>query len=138
MPDDSTPRSRRALLAAAAGGAAALAAHAALPLTAIAADPNDVVLGIENHSTARTAILRDDDTAGAIGFTVNAFGSESIGSESFGQGIGIRAGGSTAAGTYAFSLSNADAASIAETAFTGVYGWSPADDVNRVGHRGVG
>ena len=88
MPDDSTPRSRRALLAAAAGGAAALAAHAALPLTAIAADPNDVVLGIENHSTARTAILRDDDTAGAIGFTVNALGSESIGSESFGQGIG--------------------------------------------------
>ena len=53
MPDDSTPRSRRALLAAAAGGAAALAAQAALPLTAMAADPNDVVLGAANRHDAR-------------------------------------------------------------------------------------
>jgi hypothetical protein len=133
MPDESTPRSRRALLAAAAGGAAALAAHAALPLTAVAADPNDVVLGIENHSTARTAILRDDDTSGAIAFSVNALGTDSIGAEAFGQGAGLRAGGSGAAGVYSFYLSNADAAVLGTTAFTGVYGYSPADDTNALG-----
>ena len=55
MPDDSTPRSRRALLAAAAGGAAALAAQAALPLTAMAADPNDVVLGSANRHDDATS-----------------------------------------------------------------------------------
>lgn len=133
MPDEIAPRSRRALLAAAAGGAAALAAQAALPLTAVAADPNDVVLGAENHSNGRTAILRDDETAGAIAFSVNAVGPTSIGTESYGGGAGIRAGGSGAAGTYSFYLSNADAAGLNVTVFTGVYGWSPADDVNGLG-----
>ena len=49
--DPNAPRSRRALLAAAAGGAAAVAASAAMPLTAAAADPNDVVKGVDKvHS----------------------------------------------------------------------------------------
>ena len=135
MPDDSTPRSRRALLAAAAGGAAALAAQAALPLTAMAADPNDVVLGVENHSTARTAILRDDDTPNSVGMTISNGGNESVGMETFGQGVGLYAGGLTLAGTY--SVSRADVDNVPEpfsaTAYTGMYGYSAADPVNGLG-----
>ena len=75
MPDDSTPRSRRALLAAAAGGAAALAAQAALPLTAMAADPNDVVLGTANASTATTSIANSTDASNGFAVTsVRAWG----------------------------------------------------------------
>lgn len=58
MPSDvHAPRSRRAILAAAAGSAAALAT-AALPLTAAAADPNDVVKGIDNPTITTTSITR--------------------------------------------------------------------------------
>ena len=135
MPDDSTPRSRRALLAAAAGGAAALAAQAALPLTAMAADPNDVVLGGENHATSRTAILRDDDTPNSVGMTISNGGNESVGTETFGQGVGLYAGGLTLAGTY--SVSRADVDNVPEpfsaTTYTGVYGYSAADPVNGLG-----
>ena len=135
MPDEAAPRSRRALLAAAAGGAAALAAQAALPLTAVAADPNDVVLGAENHSTARTAILRDDDSPNSVGMTISNGGEQSVGTETFGQGIGLYAGGLTLAGTYSVSRASVDnvPAPFLETAYTGVYGYSAADPVNGLG-----
>jgi hypothetical protein len=56
MPDDSTPRSRRALLAAAAGGAAALAAQAALPLAVAAHDPDDLQLAAINLAPGSTVL----------------------------------------------------------------------------------
>jgi len=124
MPDDSTPRSRRALLAAAAGGAAALAAQAALPLTAMAANPNDVVLGTANASTATTSIANSTD------------GSNSFAVTSVGLGIGVSATSGGTAGVRGISVDGTNAASTTEMAYTGAYGWSPtlpADDGFGVG-----
>ena len=114
MPEDSAPRSRRALLAAAAGGAAALAAQAALPLTAVAADPNDVVLGTANASTATTSIANSTD--GSDGFAVS----------SVGLGIGVTATSGGTAGVRGISVDGSGAASTTGMAYTGAYGWSPA------------
>ena len=122
MPDESAPRSRRALLAAAAGGAAALAAHAALPLTAVAADPNDVVLGAANASTAPTSIA--NSTAGSNGFAVT----------SVGLGIGVSGSSTGTAGVRGVSIDGTGSATADVTAYTGVYGWSPAfPDTSGVG-----
>ncbi len=112
MPDNSTPRSRRALLAAAAGGAAALAAHAALPLTAMAADPNDVLLGGLNASTATTLIA--NSTPDSHGFAVS----------STGLGIGVDGTSSGTAGVRGISVDATNAATTAAMAYTGAYGWS--------------
>jgi hypothetical protein len=112
--DTTTARSRRALLAAAAGGAAALAANAALPLTALAADPNDVVRNEDNPTTATTSISNSTD--GSNGFAVNATG---IAAALVGTSTG-------AAGVYAISVDGTDAAVIDNTSYTGVYGWSPS------------
>jgi hypothetical protein len=120
MSDDITPRrSRRALLVAAAGGAAALAAQAALPLTVSAADPNDVVIGITNVSTATTAISNTTD--GSDGFEVATTGS---GRAVVGQSPG-------AAGVFGVGVDGAGSAT--DTVFTGVYGWAPADTTNGLG-----
>jgi hypothetical protein len=114
MSDESTPRSRRALLAAAAGGAAALAAQAALPLTAVAADPNDVVLGAANASTSTTSIANSTD--GNDGFAVS----------SVGLGIGVAGTSSGTAGVRGISVDGSGAATTTAMAYTGAYGWSPA------------
>ncbi len=114
MPDNSTPRSRRALLAAAAGGAAALAAQAALPLTAMAADPNDVVLGAANASTATTSIANSTNGSDAFAATSN------------GLGIGVSATSGGSAGVKGISIDGTSAATADLTSYTGVYGWSPA------------
>ena len=122
MPDESSPRSRRALLAAAAGGAAALAAQAALPLTAVAADPNDVVLGAPNASTTPTSIA--NSTNGSDGFAVT----------SVGLGIGVAGTSTGTAGVRGVSIDGSGAATADITAYTGVYGWSPAfPDTSGVG-----
>jgi hypothetical protein len=122
MPDDPTPRSRRALLAAAAGGAAALAAQAALPLTTMAADPNDVVLGGANASTAPTSIANSTD--GSNGFAVT----------SVGLGIGVSGSSTGTAGVRGVSIDGTGSATADVTAYTGVYGWSPAfPDTSGVG-----
>jgi hypothetical protein len=114
MPDDPTPRSRRALLAAAAGGAAALAAQAALPLTAMAANGDPVLAGNANAATATTTI------------TNSAADSDGFGVSSTGLGIGVDGNSTGTAGVRGISISGADAASNAELAYTGAYGWSPA------------
>ncbi len=117
MPDDSTPRSRRALLAAAAGGAAALAAQAALPLTAMAADPNDVVLGVANAST-RDHVDRELDRTAA---TASPCSSD--------RHRHRRRRATSAGGAGSFRGHQRRPAlvrtSSAETAYTGAYGWSP-------------
>jgi hypothetical protein len=114
MPNETAPRSRRALLAAAAGGAAALAAQAALPLSAVAADPNDVVLGTANASTAPTSIANSTD--GSDGFAVT----------SVGLGIGVAGTSSGTAGVRGISVDGSGAATTTAMAYTGAYGWSPA------------
>src|SRR5918995_7042161 len=95
-------RSRRALLAAAAGAAGALAASAAMPLTAAAIDPNDVVLGAANMSGGQTSINQQNPF-------ITAF-------KAWSMQVG-------AAGLVG---STGDETNIAtNTTFTGVYGWAP-------------
>ena len=106
--EPNAPRSRRALLTAAAGGAAAVAASAAMPLTTLAADGDNVVLGAQNVSETETTITTtsaDPVNAPQVAFkayTVNADAAGVIGSTGDETNIGTEF-----------------------TAFTGVYGWSP-------------
>ena len=108
-------RSRRALLAAAAGGAAALAATAALPLTAAAADPNDVVLGTANTATAKTSVTNTTD--GGTGFAGTGTGT----------GYGLEGTSSGGVGSFSWSV-NAPTWWNAEEhgPYTGVFGYAPA------------
>jgi hypothetical protein len=65
--DQFEPRSRRAILAAALSGTGALvAASAAMPLSAVAADPDDVVKGTDNATTAVTSITQTTADTGAF------------------------------------------------------------------------
>ena len=114
MADDiNKVQSRRALLAAAAGGAAALAASAALPLTAAAANGDPLLIGTANAGTAPTTL--DNATDGSTGFKVTAVGAAAA-VESFSSG---------AAAVYAYSMNGDNVVPIANTNFTGVYGFSP-------------
>ena len=108
----SAPRSRRALLAAAAGGAAALAASAALPLTTLAADPNDVVKDLDNPTTATTSIT--NATADSNAFEAAAAGT------GFGL-LGTSAGG---AGIVGWSVTDPNLDPV-NGAYTGIYGYAP-------------
>jgi hypothetical protein len=119
MADETSKHTRRALLAAAAGGAAALAAQAAMPLAAAAANGDPVLLGTANDETATTSVA--NATADSDGFAVTA------------SGPGIRSTSDTSTGVYGVAVSGAGAASNAETAYTGVYGWSPAHPGDGVG-----
>ncbi len=114
--DQTAHRSRRALLAAAAGGAAALAAQAALPLTAAAADPNDVVLGGPNASTTLTSI--NNGTAGGHAFSAGATG----------LGIGVVGSSTLGAGVMAWSVNATNAEAPDSLKYTGIYGYAPAGD----------
>lgn len=102
------PRSRRALLTAAAGAAGALAASAVLPLTAAAADPNDVVKGTDNATTATTSITNS------------------------GTSIGFQGSSTGTAGILGWSVEAPDPdwyVPETSTAYTGVFGSAPADPV---------
>ena len=114
------PRSRRALLTAAAGAAGALAASAALPLSAAAIDPNDVVKGVDNPTTATTSVT--NATADSTSFAGNAIG----------LGHGVVGTSTGEAGVFAWSVS-APLFAPGDTAFTGVFGYAPADPVNALG-----
>jgi hypothetical protein len=122
--DVSVPRSRRALLAAAAGGAAALAASAALPLTAMAADPNDVEKNTENQATTDTTGIANS-TAGSTAFAASATGT----------GFGLEGSSSGGAGIVGWSISG-PTFDPADGAYTGIWGWSPAGPID--GPIGVG
>ena len=122
MPPESQPlRSRRALLTAAAGTAAALAASAALPLTAAAADPDDVVKGVDNPTTATTSIT--DSGAGSTAFQGNATGT--------GAGYGVEGTSLGAGGVVGWSV---EPPSLTlpdfvpgDTQYTGVFGSAPTN-----------
>jgi hypothetical protein len=101
--DPNAPRSRRALLTAAAGGAAAVAASAAMPLTTLAADGGNIVIGAtDNAGTSETTLTQATDTEVALRIVNSTQGAAAI--------IG-------AAG---------DQTNIAEdTSQTGIYGFIP-------------
>jgi hypothetical protein len=124
--DASMPRSRRALLAAAAGGAAALAASAALPLAAVAHDPDDVALGLDNPSTTTTSIT--DSTAGSNAFTAAASG----------VGFGLQGSSGGGVGVVGWSVSASPYLTPVDGAYTGVYGFAPAAPVGQLGVGVVG
>ena len=121
MPEDSAPRSRRALLAAAAGGAAALAAQAALPLTVAAADGDPVLIGNANLATDTTHI--NNNTDGSNGFHAT----------SVGLGIAVHGQSTLSSGVRGTSVNELDAATPNVTTYTGVYGWSPESPEGGVG-----
>jgi len=108
---------RRALLTAAAGSAAALVATAAMPLTAVAADPDDVVKGVDNPTTATTSIT--DSGADSTAFAGQATGT------GYGYGLlGTSAGGG---GIVGWSVSAPDPGWFLPeyTSYTGVFGSAP-------------
>ena len=125
--EEPTPRSRRALLAAAAGAAGALAANAAMPLAAAAADPNDVVKGVNNDTTTPTTITSSGtDTTALAGKATGA-----------GTNYGTVGTSTTGAGLLGWSISPPDPSWFQReyTAYTGVFAYSPAhpDDTAGVG-----
>jgi hypothetical protein len=123
---------RRALLAAAAGGAAAIAARAAMPSVALAADPNDLVLNQENDTTADTGVLNGTPDVDAFHGTASGTGAGLVGSSD--NGPGVRAGTTGVAAVYAISGDGTGATPVAETGNTGVYGFAPTpSDPNQFG-----
>lgn len=119
--DETATRSRRALLAAAAGAAGVIAANAALPGTVRAADPDDVVKGADNPTTATTSVTNSGDDSTALAGHATGIG--------YGYGVeGTSAGG---AGVFGWSVSAPDwepPFDAAYTAVTGVFGFAPAGD----------
>ena len=123
-------RSRRALLTAAVGGAAAVAAQAALPLTAQAADPNDVVKNIINTTTDTTGI-DSSATADVDAFAASAGGTGSAVVASSVDGPAVEAAKSVAATAAAAYVTSGDASGAVpteDTTFTGVYGFTETEE----------
>ena len=110
-----TQRSRRALLAAAAGGAAALAATAAMPLTALAATGDDMIVGQANTADATTSLA--NSTSGSDAFAATASG----------LGTALKGTSTGTAGVWGVGTDGTGAATAASAAYTGVYGWSPTN-----------
>ena len=122
------PRSRRALLAAAAGAAGALAAHAAMPLAAMADDPNDVVMGVDNATVTTTSITFS-------GTDSSAFAGRATGAGTNYGSVGTSTSG---AGVFGWSVSPPDPSWFQReyTSYTGVFGSSPSNP--EVGALGTG
>jgi len=117
--DETAPRSRRALLAAAAGAAGAIAASAAIPGSIRAADPDDVVKGTDNPTTATTTVTNSGDDSTAIAGHATGIG----------HGYGVEGTSTGGAGVFGWSVSAPDwdpPFEPANTAVTGVFGSAPA------------
>lgn len=123
--ETAAPRSRRALLTAAAGAAGAIAASAILPLTAAAADPDDVVMGQDNATTATTSITNSTD--GSTAFAGSQTGTTADPVNGVGFGYGVQGTSLTGAGVVGWSVEAPDGFVPADSAFTGVFGSSPED-----------
>jgi hypothetical protein len=129
--DPNAPRSRRALLTAAAGAAGAVAASAALPLTAAAADPNDVVKETDNATVTTTSITTTStDQVSFKAHSVNADRAGLLGSGGDETDIATEFTGFT--GVYGWSVTANSDTSFA----TGV--WGDSDDVGVYGTGTVG
>lgn len=134
------PRSRRALLAAAAGAAGALAANAVMPLTAAAAptpmqteqdNPAIATTSITNPTAASTAFVGNASGAGSTALVGNATGS--------GFGYGAYGTSATGGGVVGWSISPPDASWFLPdyTAYTGVFGYAPANPDSTVWGTGI-
>jgi hypothetical protein len=119
---------RRAMLAAAAGGAAAIAARAAMPVRTLAADPNDLVLNQDNPTTTDTGVTNATPNGNAFHGHAAGTGSGIVGSGA--DGPGARAASNTVAAVFAVSGDGTDAAPLADTLSTGIYGYTPGHDPN--------
>jgi hypothetical protein len=118
---EGTPRSRRAVLAAAAGAAGAIAATAIRPAMVGAADPNDVVMGVDNATTATTSVT--DSGADSTAFAGHATGT--------GSGYGVEATSVGGAGLFAWGVNAPEWDPPFEPSFTsntGVFGYAAAGD----------
>jgi hypothetical protein len=118
MDSESTPRSRRALLAAAAGAAGAMVASAALPLGVAAHDPDDIQAGTDNPTAAQTTVT--NSAADGTALAGHATGT--------GAGYGVEGTAAGGAGVFAWSVEAPDSSwfSADLTAYTGVFGSAPA------------
>ena len=124
--EPAAPRTRRAILAAAAGAAGALAASAAAPAAMLATDPNDVVKGTDNATTTTTSVTNSG--AGSTAFAGHATGS--------GSGYGVEGTSSGGAGVFAWSAAAPDwdpPFEASDTAYTGVFGYSPSSPTETFG-----
>lgn len=115
------PRSRRALLAAAAAAGGALVASAALPMAALAHDPDDVQFGVDNPTTTPTSITNSSDSSSA--FAGHATGGAVA---LTGAGRGLEGTSTAGAGIFAWSISEPVIADQNVLSHTGIYGYSPA------------
>jgi hypothetical protein len=118
---DPTPRSRRAILTAAAGAAGALAASAVVPARIAAADPDDVVMGVDNPTTATTTLT--NSAADSTALAGHATGT--------GAGYGVEGTSAGGAGVFGWSVAAPDWGAPfdpAATRYTGVFGSAPAGD----------
>lgn len=124
--EPAAPRTRRAILAAAAGAAGALAASAAAPVATLAADPNDVVKGVDNPTTATTSVTNSG--AGSTAIAGRATGT--------GSGYGVEGTSSTGAGVFAWSTQAPDwdpPFEPSDTGYTGVFGYAPTSPTTSFG-----
>lgn len=90
MDNDTTLRSRRAVIGAALGTAAAATVGAlALPASVAALDPDDVQLGVANTAPAPTSVENTDATTGAVSLAgVHAAGGVAVRGASA-EGVGV-------------------------------------------------
>ena len=121
--DLAAPRSRRALLAAAAAAGGALVASAALPMAALAHDPDDVQKGVDNPTATPTSITNSSDSSSA--FAGHATGNAVA---LTGAGRGLEGTSTAGAGIFAWSISSPVIPDLNVLSHTGVYGFSPAGD----------
>ena len=137
--DLAAPRSRRALLAAAAAAGGALVASAALPMAALAHDPEDVQKGVDNPTIATTSIT--NATVDLAAFAAHGAGTGTgagvLGTSTGGNGVagtstsgnGVAGTSAAGAGVFAWSVSapgvGFDPATLSHT---GIFGFSPAGD----------
>lgn len=127
MSDESTLRSRRALLAGAAGGAAAIAANAALPASRALAVDQFLLANVDNPTTANTSLTADiaDGPVLSVVNTDTDNGGGLWGQATAGPGV---AGATSPSSAGVVGVSGDSAGAATELGHTGVYGYSEPGD----------
>src|SRR4029079_7330470 len=97
----------------------------ALPLTTLAADPNDVVMGTDNPTTATTSVT--NSTANSDAFAAAAAGT----------GFGLEGSSAGGAGIVGWSISASPYMTPTDGSYTGISGWAPASPVDALVGVGV-
>jgi hypothetical protein len=147
--DLAAPRSRRALLAAAAAAGGALVASAALPMAALAHDPEDVQKEFPNATAATTSITNSTADIAAFAATAAGTGAGVLGTSTSGNGVagtstsgtGVLGQSTSGSGLVGSSSSNSGAVGTS-TSSAGVFAWSVSApggtiDSTTLSHTGV-